>query len=212
VREEVLAVILSNNETIEPLLAAMEREEIPASAVDALRRRQLTQHKDAAVRARAEKLFGSVSGDRAKVYDEYKAVADLPGQSAPGCEVFRKHCASCHRLDREGFAVGPDLFGIRNQPKAAILLHILAPDHEITPGFAAYTALTSDGRTFTGLLAAETPTTITLRLPQGQEESLLRADLEELVASKLSLMPQGLEKNIARQELADLLSYLKGEE
>ena len=36
-------------------------------------------------------------------------------------------------------------------------------------------------------------------------------DIDELVASRLSLMPQEIEKNHTRQELADLIAYLKGE-
>src|SRR5207253_1496370 len=102
---------------------------------DALRRRQLVQHRDAAIRERASKLFDKVAGDRAKVYEDYKEVARWKAQPANGQAVFKRVCSSCHRLDRDGFAVGPDLFSIRNQPKEAILLHILVPDHEITPGF-----------------------------------------------------------------------------
>ena len=30
---------------------------------------------------------------------------------------------------------GPDLFEIRNQPKEAILLHIIIPEYEIVPGY-----------------------------------------------------------------------------
>ena len=106
---------------------------------------------------------------------------------------------------------GPDLFGIRNQPKEAILLHILIPEYEITQGFAAYVVETKDGRTLTGLIASETPTSVTLRQALGKEETVLRSDIEQLVSSKLSLMPQELEKAMTRQELADLISYLKGE-
>ena len=118
---------------------------------------------------------------------------------------------NCHRLDREGFAVGPDLFGIRNQTKEAILLHILIPEQEITQGFAAYVIETKGGRTLTGLIASETTASVTLRQPLGKEETVLRSDIERLLSSKLSLMPQELEKVVSRQEFADLLSYLKGE-
>lgn len=210
-REDVLGVLVASPVYLPGLFTALEQEAIPLSAIDALRRRQLTEQGSPELRARAQKLFGAVSGDRAKVYESLKHVVDLPSQAAQGHTVFKRACATCHRLDREGFAVGPDLFGIRNQPKAAILLHIVVPDQEITPGFAAYTAITTDGRTLTGLIAGESPTSITLRLPQGQEEQLLRSDIEQLVASKLSLMPQGLEKSITPQEFADLLAYLKGE-
>jgi putative heme-binding domain-containing protein len=114
-------------------------------------------------------------------------------------------------LDQEGTAVGPDLFGIRNQPKEAILLHILVPDHEITPGFTAYSVATEDGRVLTGLIASETPAAITLRQALGKEDAIPREQVAELSASKQSLMPQGLEKSISRQDFADLLAYLKGE-
>ena len=153
------------------LLSAPGRRPRPDGAVDALRRRQLTQSRDPDVRRRAEALFGAVAGDRAKVYEDYKDVVGLKADPARGRAVFRRECASCHRLDREGFAVGPDLFGVRNQPKEAILLHILVPDHEITQGFAAYTVATRDGRVLTGLVASETPTSITLRQPLGKEDT-----------------------------------------
>lgn len=211
-REEVLGVVLAEPLYLSELLVALETEVLPPSALDAFRRRQLTQHREAAIRTRAEKLFGSIGGDRAQIYADLKSVVTLAAKASEGKKVFTRACASCHRLDREGFAVGPDLFGIRNQPKEAILLHVIVPDQEITAGFGAYTAILSDGRTLTGLIVAESPTTVTLRMPQGKEESLLRSEIEELVASKLSLMPQGLEQNITRQEFADLLAYLKGEQ
>ena len=77
----------------------------------------------------------SAVGNRAGVYEDYKSVVELTGHAENGQKVFLKACANCHRLDREGTPVGPDLFGIRNQPKEAILLHILIPEFEITPGF-----------------------------------------------------------------------------
>ncbi len=211
-RGEVLSSLLQQSQHLNGVLTAVESGTIPASAIDALHRRQLTQHRDTAIRDRAQKLFGAVAGDRAKVYEAYKDVVAQKADAAHGRVVFRRECASCHRLDREGFPVGPDLFGIRNQPKESILLHVLAPDHEITPGFASYTVATKDGRTLTGLIASETPNSITLRQPLGKEDTILRSEIEELAASKQSLMPQGLEKNITRQEFTDLLAYLKGED
>jgi putative heme-binding domain-containing protein len=128
-----------------------------------------------------------------------------------GREVFKRACASCHRLDREGFAVGPDLFDIRNQPKESILLHIIIPEQEIAANFTAYTCETRDGRTITGLLVADTPAGVTLRQAQGVEESVTRGNIVSLAASKVSFMPQELEKAMTKQELADLLAWLKGE-
>jgi putative membrane-bound dehydrogenase-like protein len=211
VREEVVDVCMTSEVGIRGVLSAIESNAIEAHMVDAFRRGQLLQHANEGIRARAAKLFGQVQGDRAKVYDEYKSVAEEPGSAFNGRLVFKKNCANCHRLNREGTAVGPDLFGIRNQPKATILLHLLVPDHEITSGFTAYQVVTHDGRSFTGQLVGESEAGITLRLPQGKEETIAQVDIEEFSASKLSLMPQGLENTITRAEFADLLAYLKGE-
>ncbi|WP_406700518.1 PVC-type heme-binding CxxCH protein [Singulisphaera sp. Ch08] len=211
VRDEVLSALISQSQHIPGLLNALESGRVSSGVIDALRRRQLTQSRDPKIRERANAIFGAVAGDRAKVYDEFKDVVSLTSDPVKGQVVFRRECASCHRLDREGSTVGPDLFGIRNQEKPAILLHILVPDHEITQGFAAYTVATKDGRVLTGLIASETPTSLTLRQPLGKEDTILRTEVEELAASKQSLMPQGLEKNISKQEFADLLAYLKGE-
>lgn len=210
-RDDLLSGLIAAPELAPLLLTMLEKGEIEAAAIDSLQRRQLTSHSDSAIRARAEKLFGAIQGNRAAVYEAYKSVAEMPGAAVSGRSVFQKSCANCHRLNREGFQVGPDLFGVRNQPKAAILLHILVPDHEITQGFNAYTAILNDGRTLQGLLANETPTSVTLRLPQGKEELIPRDQIETLSKSPLSLMPQGIETTHSRQELADLLAYLKGE-
>ena len=146
-----------------------------------------------------------------KAYDEHKSILAMPADSARGRGVFKTHCAGCHRLEQEGFSVGPDIFGMRNQAKEAILLHVLVPNHEVNTGFTAYEIETRDGRTLTGLIASETAASITLRQSQGIEETLRRADIVLLRASSLSFMPDEFEKAMSRQDLADLLAFLKGE-
>ncbi len=210
-RDEVLSTLTAQSHHLGGLMAALEDGRVPGPAIDALHRRQLTQHRDVEIRRRAAQLFGTVQGDRAQVYEAYKDVITVKADPTSGRAVFRRECASCHRLDQEGYAVGPDLFGIRNQPKPTILLHLLVPDHEIAQGFSAYNIATKDGRVLTGLVTSETPASITLRQPLAKEDTILRADIDEISASPQSLMPQGLEKSISRQEFADLLAYIKGE-
>ena len=125
--------------------------------------------------------------------------------------MFVKLCATCHRLDREGYAVGPDLYGIRNQPKESILMHIVMPEREVAPNFAAYDCITTDGRAIIGIMTADTPASVTLRQALGMEETVPREKIKRLTASAFSLMPPGLEQAMTRQELADLLAYLRGE-
>ena len=147
-----------------------------------------------------------------KVYDECKAaVLAIKGDAQSGHAVFQKSCITCHTFAAEGKLVGPDLTGIRNQPADVILLHIIVPEYEINPIYTCYNVETKSAGAYTGLLGAETPTTITLLMAQGTEQKIPRADIATLMTSRLSLMPQELEKTMTQQELADLLAFLKGQ-
>jgi putative membrane-bound dehydrogenase-like protein len=208
-RDAVLGVLLGVPFHVKGVLAAVEAKRLPVSAFTGVRRRQVLAAKDPAVKALAERLL-TVSARPEALAEASKALALKPVPSE-GRAVFNAVCASCHRLDREGHAVGPDLFDIRRQTKENILFHIVNPDAEIAPAFTAYLAEAKDGRILSGILVGDTPTSITLRGPLGVETSLLRADLAKLEALPGSLMPTGLEAGLSKQQLADLLAYLKGE-
>ena len=212
IRETTLAALLAR-ETAQPsVFAAIETNTIPSSALSPQQRALFLKHKDPAVRERAEKLFGTaIAGDRTKAFDDAKAALALTARAEQGREIFKTLCATCHRLDREGYNVGPDLLDMRNQPKESILFHVVVPEAEVAPAFAPYLVETKDGRTLSGILASETATSLTLRMPLGVEETILRANVAKLEALPGSLMPAGLEAAIPRQGLADLLGYLKGE-
>jgi putative membrane-bound dehydrogenase-like protein len=208
-RDAVLGALLGVPFHVKGVLAAVEAKRLPASAFTGVRRRQVLASKDPAVKAQAEKLL-TVSARPEALAEATKALALKPNPS-DGRVAFNAVCATCHRLDREGHAVGPDLFDIRRQTKENILFHIVNPDAEIAPAFTAYLAETKDGRVLSGILIGDTPSSITLRGPLGVEATLLRADLAKLEALPNSLMPTGLEAGLSKQQLADLLAYLKGE-
>src|SRR5262245_15227696 len=67
---------------------------------------------------------------------------------------------------------------------------------------------TTDGRVISGLLAAETRTTVELLDAEGKRHVVLREDIDEMTASKKSLMPEGFEKQITAAQLNDLLAFL----
>ena len=78
------------------------------------------------------------------------------------------------------------------------------------PIYTCYNVETKDGNTLVGLLAAETPESITLRQALGHEETIQRSNIASMTSSRLSLMPDELEKTMTKQDLADLLGFLKG--
>ena len=89
------------------------------------------------------------------------------------------------------------------------MLDLLDPSGRIEPEYRSYTAITEDGRSFTGILASESPTSITLRKEKNATETLLRRDLEFLRASAVSLMPANLHEQLGPQDVADLIAFLR---
>ncbi len=212
IRESALAAVASRTTLLPGLFDALERGDLAVWAVDPQRRKQLQQHADPALRARARTLFATAGGsDRRQVFEELKPLLSEPASGARGRAVFLRTCAQCHVLGGEGVKVGPDLTGVRNQPPEALLLHILVPDAEIYPGYQACEVETRDGRSLTGLLVVETAETVVLRRAGGEQESLARAQIASFTLGRVSLMPQELEKTMTRQELADLLALLRGQ-
>jgi putative membrane-bound dehydrogenase-like protein len=213
IRDSVLSSMMAQTNLIDALLVGVESGSVPAWSINPDRRNQLMRNKDESIRNRATKLFKDLqSGDRMKVYEEYKSVLSLTPNPANGHAVFSRTCTSCHMISGEGKSVGPDLTGIRNQPAEVLLLHIIVPEYEIMPIYTVYNIETKDGQSQSGLLAGETAENITVRQAQGIEQVIPRANIASMTTSRLSLMPQELEKTMSKQDLADLIGFLKGEE
>ena len=209
-RSQALDVLLSREAWQRQLLRSIEKNELPASDVDAKHRQRLLAKQDERLRAEAAKLLaGAISPDRDKVLHDYGEAASLPGDRTRGKALFAKNCAVCHRLQEVGTAVGPDLGSLTNKSPQYLLTEILAPTKNVDPRYIEYLAVTKAGRTFTGILESETATSITLRGAEGKEQLLLRSELEELQSTGKSLMPEGLEKDLSKQDVADLIAYLK---
>ena len=207
-REAVTGVLLGRSTYHPALMGALESGVVPIHALSPARRQTLERSK--AVGARAKKLFAKqADGDRMKAYESLKPVLKLKADAAGGAAIFIRACALCHTHGSEGYAVGPDLTGLRNQPAETLLLHIIVPNYEVVGGNTMYEVDTADGQTFAGLLATETPAQLTLKLPLGFTKTLSRPEVKAVRASPLSLMPNELEKTMTRQELANLIAFLK---
>jgi putative heme-binding domain-containing protein len=208
-RNAVLDVLLRRDEWLKAVLDALEKKEIAASEMDAPFRQHLLDHRGAGVRSRVTKLFaGLINTDRQKVIDSYADVLKLQGDAAKELPIFTKNCAACHKLGDVGNVVGPDLVALANRTPAYLMQEILDPNKNVDSRYIEYQARLKDGRTVSGLLAAETATTIILRGQQHKEETLLRTDIEELRGSGKSLMPEGIEKDVSKKDMADLLAFL----
>ena len=194
---------------IAAFLDAVEKQTIARADLDPARILLLRQHKEAAIRDRATKLFaGATLARRQEVVDAYQKSLDLKGDVDRGRAHFRKNCAACHKLENFGESIGADLNAIRDRGTAAVLLNILDPNREVKPQFLSYVIVLDSGRTLTGMIAAETANSLTLRKADNTTESVLRINIDELKSTGLSFMPEGLEKQLDPAAMADLLAYL----
>ena len=69
---------------------------------------------------------------------------------------------------------------------------------------------TKKGQSLTGLIAAETASSITLRRGEKAEDTILRSQIDEIKGTSKSLMPDGLEMQLSKQDVADVIAYLQG--
>ncbi|HEX6963788.1 MAG TPA: HEAT repeat domain-containing protein [Lacipirellula sp.] len=208
VRRGIVELLTSQPKWAAELLAAAELDPTIADEIDPARRAMLVEHYDAAVRDVAQRLFGAAMQDRQEVVSRYRQSLTLAGDAERGRQVFVANCASCHRLNGEGTAVGPDIGDSSMKSSAQLLADILDPNRAIDANYVSYTALTVDGLAHQGLIRSETDGGIVLLGGDGKTVTVLRDELESLTSGK-SLMPEGLEQQISRQQMADLLMYLK---
>ena len=211
-RKVALNGILRAPNGIELLLTALENETIGAWSIDTNSRARVSRSGTPDQRKRSVALFASLEvSDPAKRYEEYRDVLALMPKPDNGRRVFQELCMGCHRYGNIGHDVGPDLTGIHSQSLESILVHIINPNRLMLSGYESYVVETKDGNVNTGLIASETPTSITLKHGLGIETTILREDILVLETNSLSMMPEELEAGMTRQELRDLLGFLKAE-
>jgi putative membrane-bound dehydrogenase-like protein len=211
VRREVQEALFARRDRLPALLDALEQKKVLTNQIDPVRLDQLRKHPDAKLRERARQLLaGLVSADRQKVVEAYRDALELKADKAQGKAVFKKNCATCHRLEDEGFEVGPDLLSaLRNKSREQLLIDLLDPSREVDPRYLNYIVTTKKGQTLTGLIAAETASSITLRRGEKAEDTVLRNQIDEIQATSKSLMPEGLEMQMSKQDVADVIAYLQ---
>ncbi|MGI9458038.1 MAG: c-type cytochrome, partial [Aeoliella sp.] len=210
IQESIVDAFFSRLSRRPVLLDAIERGDVSAARLSSLRRMQLLDSSDAEIQRRAQSLIARPRSDeRDAILEKFQSALSLDGNREQGQKVFEKQCSKCHRLEGKGFSVGAELTGATGRPNPTLLVDILDPSRNIDPDYTVYTVITNAGRVYTGVLAAETATSVTLRREEAAEDVILRMDIEDLTASSQSLMPDGMEKILSPQDLANLFVYLQ---
>jgi putative heme-binding domain-containing protein len=210
VRRAMLDQVLGDAKRAAVLLDEIEAGKIKAAELDPAQMNRLKQLGNAEFKARVGKLLAAATpADRAQALADYQKVLDLPNDPQRGQAIFQKNCATCHKIGEIGVNVAPDISDSRTKTPAQILADVIQPNRAIDANYLAYNVRLEDGETLTGILAAETATSITLRQPGDKTLTLSRSEIADLKSSGLSLMPDGLERQIPQQDMADLISFIK---
>lgn len=119
-------------------------------------------------------------------------------------------CIKCHLMEGLGQKFAPDLSDIGTRAKKAEILiqSILQPSAVITEGFAQQRIVTVQGKVFSGAVLEETGRSLKLIDSEAKSTTILKADIEERVGTKISPMPAGFDKLMSAQQIADMVAWL----
>jgi putative heme-binding domain-containing protein len=206
----VLDEMLSRDDWALELLTRISKNEVAASALDAGHRTRLLKHPSGEIRTTAARvLAGGPSADRAQVIAQFRPALLLKSDVVHGLAIFQERCATCHRRADRGNDIGPDLRSVTAHEPARLLAEILDPNADVQPGYHAYNCRLQSGEELYGIIASETATSLTIKLPDGTSRTVLRSDIASLENSNRSLMPEGLESGLTPQDISDLIALLR---
>ena len=143
-----------------------------------------------------------------ETFRRYVAALSGPRDLKRGHELFVQACATCHRIGTEGHEVGPDLLGQLGLAEEGLLKDVLMPNERIRPGYETTLVQMGDGSVITGILKDDGATSLTLALPNGVEQVLLRKDVTGVRRFATSLMPSFAE-GLAPADVANVLAWLR---
>lgn len=214
-RPAVIEVLVSRPVWAKALLKRIAAEEIPKSDLSAFQARQIRAFGDEALSSELARVWGDVresSEDKrrlieewtAKLTDERLADADL----ARGRQLSAAICGACHVMYGEGGKIGPDLTGSNRSDLGYLLENIIDPGAVVSADYQMTILTTKDGRVLTGVVAAESDRTLTLR-QTAAEAVVEKAEIEKREVAEVSMMPEGLLLAFDEDQVRDLIAYLK---
>ncbi|NOY43501.1 MAG: c-type cytochrome [Planctomycetes bacterium] len=147
-----------------------------------------------------------------RVHKVMSSLGSLQGDVNVGAKVFERTCVACHKIGDKGADFGPNLSdaGLRLKPEE-IVLSILEPNAKLDPKYQTILVLTDDGKTYSGLIAKETPELLTMVIGAGKLQEIPIEEIEDRRKVDVSSMPANLHEAISAKEFVDLLHYLKSQ-
>ena len=141
------------------------------------------------------------------------AVAQAGGNIERGRLLFHNSndlsCLRCHKVQKKGGEVGPDLSEIGKEKTPDYLVEAIAfPDRKVAKGFESAVIVTDEGKIEVGIVRKETDEEIELIRADGTRVTIAKESIDERTKGK-SAMPEDLIRKMSIGELRDLVAYLK---
>lgn len=117
-------------------------------------------------------------------------------------------CWSCHQVDGQGRAYGPDLSTIGDRDDTRHWIEsMLEPNAVVTEGYATQSITTKDGKAYLGTLVEESDISLALSQVTGGTIRIRKSDIDSRTSLNSSSMPS-FAATLTAQDVADLTSYL----
>lgn len=155
------------------------------------------------------KAVASLDTPAAQRASAYSRIERLRGNAKNGQAVYRRVCATCHKVGDAGYSFGPDHSDVgKRLSRHEIVESIIEPNKKVDPKYISTTIITSEGKSLVGLLAEEKKDSVTLLMAEGKQATIARADIDEIQKTKVSSMPENLTSTLSPTECLDVVEYL----
>ena len=209
VRQVALALMMSRDELLLAYLKTAQEKPELIKDLTFSQRRNLQHHRSDKVQQSASRLWDpSTENGVKKSVEDFGEALLLEADMDNGQRIFNERCASCHRGNGEGFALGPDLISIKTSGKNRILDSILYPNREVQPQYISYEIETTEGESVVGLIAQESRSLMVVKQAGGITQTIQRQKIASIDGTGNSIMPSGLLEGMTTQDVGDLLEYI----
>jgi len=210
-KAEAVITLSARRNTALALVAELKKNTIPKTDVSAFDARQLYR----VIGPSFVEFWGPITqlaSDKQAEMARYKAMLTDPviakANVGQGRAIFERTCMPCHAIYGAGGNVGPELTGSNRANLDYILSQIIYPSEVMQESYQLVIVTTRNGRTLSGMVAAEDNQQLTLRLA-GQDIVVAKAEIQSREKSPVSMMPEGLLKTLKDGEVCDLIAYLR---